>query len=288
MARPFVVEHVLPSHDMPSNFTPAARLLVTPVLRTSGLLAQLPDAEAKSLLLLLTFLSPNGCLRASVTELADGLRTSPDKAHRRMRRLAEARWQGEPLAIVHTTETGLELYTLSSRLVEERDTPLPAAPVPVYQAADRDAVIAHSRGRYAVPRAEAERAVAEQYGRTLEEEGDSDEAVARRQLLALGVPRDQVDVLLTEHPLALIQKQLTWLPLRNAKSPSRFIVAAIQGHYLPPPKVRPTAAPITDPTHTDPVPAEEAGAVLPGPDNPALTDRTLEVPPRDAGEGNGA
>lgn len=283
-APPFIVEHVLPAMDAPGNFVPAARLLVTSALRTSGLLAQLPDAEAKSLLLLLTFLSPNGRLRASVNEVTEALRTSPDKARRRIRRLAETRWQGAPLAAVHATETGLELYALSSRLVEERDVPLPPAPVPVYQAAGREAVIAHSRSRYAVPRVEAERAVAEQYGHTLEEVGEGDEAVARQQLAALGVPRDQVGALFEEHPLEQIQEQIKWLPLRNAKSPARFIVAAIQNRYLPPPQARSRPAPPIDSVHAEE--NEEAG--LPRSGDLAMDGRTLEVPPREAGEGDRA
>lgn len=101
---PFIVEHVLPGDGVPGNFVPAARLLVTPALRTSGLLAQLPDAEAKSLLLLLTFLSPNGRLRASLDEVAEALRTSPDKSRRRVQRLAETRWQASrwPRAVQRT------------------------------------------------------------------------------------------------------------------------------------------------------------------------------------------
>lgn len=140
-------------------------------------------------------------------------------------------------------------------------------------------MIAHSRGYYAVTRAEAERAVAEQYGHTMEEVGEGDEAVARRQLAALGVPRDQVGALFAEHPLDQIQEQIKWLPLRNAKAPARFIVAAIQNRYLPPPQVRPKLAPYGDLLHS-----EGPDASLPGPDNPALDGLTLEIPPHEAGE----
>lgn len=239
--KPFVIEHQ--KHDLtPSGqFVPGARLLVTSVLRTSGLLADLPDAEAKSLLLMLTFLTANGHIQASLPELAQALHTSTDKTRKRMQRLEEMRRQAEPLIYARTTGSGLEVFTLSPALVKQRDAPPePSAqpPVPVYQAAGREAVIAHSRSRYAVPRAEAERMVAAQYGQDPEEAGEGPEAVARRHLSALGVPREQIAELFQNYALEDIQNQLDWLKHRGAKSPGRFVVAAIQGRYEPPARVR--------------------------------------------------
>ena len=271
--RPFVVEHVLPAPDAPGPFVPDARLLVRSTLRTSGLLAYLPDAEARSLLLLLTFLSPNGHLHASLPEIAEGLRVSQDKARRRMLRLTETPWRGEPLALSRKTDSGLERFSLSPSLVEEHSAALPSAPVPVYEAVGRETVLAHSRKTYAVPRSEAERMVAAQLGHEADEAGEGEVAVARRELAALGVPRETIAALLREYPLTLIQQQIRWLPLRHAKSPARFIVAAIQGRYLPPVQARFQ-------------PASQDNQEISPPDLQA-DEMTLAIPTTAGGEGEG-
>ena len=60
---PFLIEHGWRDMRRDGDFVPSARLVVTSALRTSGLLAALPGEEAKSLLLLVTFLTPNGLIR---------------------------------------------------------------------------------------------------------------------------------------------------------------------------------------------------------------------------------
>jgi len=126
---------------------------------------------------------------------------------------------------------------------------------PLENRAGREAVIAYSRARYANPREEVERIIAEQYGHDPAELGDGPEAVARRQLSGLGVPRDTVNALLTEHSLEEITDQLKWLPLRGAKSPARFVVAAVQGDYAPPVGVRASSG---GETASEPVPEPDA------------------------------
>ena len=64
-----------------------------------------------------------------------------------------------------------------------------------------------------------------------------DNPLAQR-LLAVGVRHDQVDALLAGHPAQDIADQLDWLPLREAKSPARFLVAAIENRYAPPARIR--------------------------------------------------
>lgn len=251
--RPFVVEHVREGLTRSGSFAPAARLVLTPALRLSGLLAALPDAEAKSLLLLLTFLTPNGDVRASLPELAEGLRVSEDKARRRMGRLADLRWRGRPLALSRATDTGLELFTLSPALVEERQAPeaAPLPPAAPYRAAGREAVISYTRETYARPRAEVEAGIARRMGwgspdgedlPPLEGEG-AERTRARREayrsLLKLGVPPEQATHLATAYPPDEVTDQINWLPWRGAKSPARFVVAAIAGRYEPPPQARP-------------------------------------------------
>ena len=96
-------------------------------------------------------------------------------------------------------------------------------------------MIAYSRERYARPRAEVERMIAEQNGWALPEDGADDAtAQVRRRLLSLGVSKEQVSLLMDSFDLERIQRQLDWLPYRNARIPSHFIVAAIQGDYEEP------------------------------------------------------
>jgi hypothetical protein len=237
---PFVIEH-LRRDESSDHFTPAARLLVTPALRTSGLLQSLSDREAKSLLLLLTFLTPNGSIRPTAVELASAMNVSEGQARERFAHLAASSWQGEPVAHAITRESGLDCFTPSRHVVAERE---PAAAEgarqeqPLYRAAGRDAVIAHSRATYARPRAEVEREILEQLGHSAEEAADTPEGATRRRLLALGVSREQVDLLFASHTLDEITRQLDWMPHRAAKSPARFIVAAIQNRYEPPARIR--------------------------------------------------
>jgi hypothetical protein len=236
-AKPLVIEHMR-LLETPIGFTPAARLVVTPALRTSGLLALLPDEAAKSLLALLTYLTPNGDIHPSVPEVAAALNVSGRQAHDRLRRLAAVRWQGEPLAVEVPRETGMDAFILSPAIVANREAstlptdamnlPLPLPP------SSREAVIAHSRSAYATPRAEAERMVAAQLGIEPEEFADTPEGEAHRRLYAYGVPREIIKQLIADYPLDRIQRQIGWLPRRHAKSPGRFLVAAIENDYAPP------------------------------------------------------
>jgi hypothetical protein len=70
---PFVVQHRRQATAPSGDFVPEARLILTPALRTSGLWAQLPPEEFKDLLLILTFLTPNGWFRPTLPELADAI-----------------------------------------------------------------------------------------------------------------------------------------------------------------------------------------------------------------------
>ena len=56
----------------------------------------------------------------------------------------------------------------------------------------------------------------------------------RRKLEAVGLTRDQVDMLLGQFDAACVQQQLDWLPYRNAKNPAGFLVAAIVDDYEAP------------------------------------------------------
>lgn len=230
-------------------FRPSARVVVTPALRTSGFWAALPGEELKSLLLMLTFVSPNGWCRPSIQELSHAMGLSEAKARSRMERLARLEWQGQPVVHEIKRESGMDAYATAPSVVAVRqETAIDDATVTVQpiQTAGRDAVVAHSREHYARPRAEVEREMAILNGWPLPEEieamhqadlpveEDPQRAGARRRLLGLNVPREEVDRLLSAYPIERILQQLLWLPSRNAKSKGRFIVAAIDGDYEEP------------------------------------------------------
>jgi len=46
--------------------------------------------------------------------------------------------------------------------------------------------------------------------------------------------KEEAASILERFPLGVIQQQLDWLPYRHAKSPARFLVAAIEGNYEAP------------------------------------------------------
>jgi hypothetical protein len=234
--KPFLVEH-LHLNETPVGFTPVARLIVTPTLRTSGLLRALTDEAARSLLLLLTFLTPNGHIQPTVSEIADVLGVSERKARERLHRLVAVRWYGEPVAIELPRETGMDAFALSPSILTHVEPPQEDGDVvtlPIPPASSREEVIAHSRAAYGTPRAEAERLVAEQLGIPPGEMEDTPEGEARRQMYAYGVPRDVIERLITNYPLDRIRRQIEWLPQRNAKSPGRFLIAAIENAYVAP------------------------------------------------------
>jgi hypothetical protein len=263
-APPFLIEHLrlsaAPQGHGPAaaegRFVPGARLIVAaPALRDSGLLSALADEGARCLIAMFSCLTPNGRLRPTVAELSKVTGLPETTVRRRMRRLAGTLWRGEPLvqevACADSGDTtdgsawgrpGLDYYVPSSRLVCESEAPREHAPesggtLPP-RFAGRAAVLAHSRHHYARPRAEVERDILRQLGHTPEVWEQTPDGDARRRLGALGVPRDDADRLVREHPLEDVVAQLDWLPYRRAKNPARLIVAAIENGYEPPVQVR--------------------------------------------------
>lgn len=236
--KPFAI--VLHRKDLVASgyFRPDATVTLSRALRTSGLLLAVPPEEVKSLVLMLTFVTPNGWCQPTVPQLADAMHVSEAKARAWMQRLLDFRWQGRPLVTEIKRGSGMDGFTLSPAVVS-----LQAAPEPLQEAipslppSNRDTIIARSRALYARPRAEVERMIAEQMG--WKEQGDGPEAQIRRKLLAVaGLMREQVDLLLERYPHERIERQLEWLPHRNAKSPARFLMAAVENDYDPPPVVR--------------------------------------------------
>lgn len=172
VTKPILIELRQAEKRRNATFRPEAYLRLTPALRESGLLLTLPGEEAKSLLLLLTFLSPNGDCIATVAQLAEAMGVSLFKARGRMQRLAQLRWQEQPLVLALRREAGFEAYAPHPQLIGYEHTQEVAAdllPPEVLSGAapatgSRQKVIAFSRANHARPRAEAESMIEAQLG----------------------------------------------------------------------------------------------------------------------------
>ena len=243
--KPFVVTLRQQDRKPNGSFIPTAEITIKSSLRTGGLLQALSGEEVKSLLLLFTFLSPNGDITPSVVELSEALGVSTEKTRERMKKLLEARWNGQSVIASLLRESGLDAYTPTPSILSYTLITEDAPKKPSYHAAGRDRIIAHSRERYTTPRVEVERQIAMQNGWPLPEESlstrsdiqdptiQSEEAreYLRQRLHRVGLMREEVDSLFEGYAIEAIEAQLEWLPYRRAKSPSRYLMAAIQGDY---------------------------------------------------------
>lgn len=234
---PFVIEHH--QEDAKGNsFRPSARLILTDRLRTSGLWRALAPEDFKTLLLMLSFVTPNGWCRPTLPEIADAMGVSHPKAKARLERLIQTHWQGQPLAGLLPRPDGLDAYLPGRRLVVHEDAPFPEPPPAApSRAAGKEAVVAYSRARYAKTREEVERQIGEMMGWTPPDFAGDDPAVAegkRRAFQAMtnvGMPKEQALDLLSRFDLGEVERQIAWLPSRKAKTPARFLAAAIEGNY---------------------------------------------------------
>ncbi len=293
---PFVVEHQRLDQTPSGSFRPHARLILSPSLRTSGFWNALPAEEMKTLLLLLTFLNANGWCRPTLPQLAEAMQTSQGKARARLQRLEQTPWQGQPLARHMAQENGVEVWTPAPHLMDVQETaPVLAAAEPFLRPAGREALIAWSRAQYARPRQEVEQDIARRMGWGPPAFEGDDPAVAEGkrqtygQLTTLGLSKEQALDALSRFDLSRIERQIEWLPLRQAKSPSRFLLAAIEDDYEPPPILRlrrdlaqahtehaPAEQALQTPDASGP-PAREPGPSLPGSDI-SLPETSLAIP----------
>jgi len=171
-------------------------------------------------------------------ELADAMDVSQAKATSRLERLTRTHWRGRPLATLLARPDGLDAYIPGRPLVlhEEVSPPEPARPAPL-RTAGREAVIAYSRARYAKPRGEVERQIGEMMGWGPPAFPGDDPAVAEgkqrayKAMTDVSVPKEQALDLLGRFDLGDVERQIAWLPSRNAKNPARYLAAAIEGSY---------------------------------------------------------
>ena len=262
---PFLVTHLRRDETPGGHFRPDAVVQLTPLLRTSGLLLALPPEEVKSLLFVLSFVTPNGQIAPTLHELADAMRLSPARARALLLRLVRRTWHAHPLAYERRRDSGLDVFTLAPHLFAMRHEPAadplfspPPPPAPPERATTtRDAVLARSRATYARPRAEVEAEIARlngwEYpfvplgqrpgfdpatGSTPALPEDEQTAELRQQMRVAGMAEDTITGLLSRYDRDKIRQQLAWLPYRQAKDPARFLYSAIVHAYAEPPTLR--------------------------------------------------
>lgn len=239
------MEHRQEERAPSGTFRPSARLILTPRVRTSGFWNALNPEDFQTLLLLLTFLTPNGWCRPTLPELAQAMQVSHARARSRLHRLTQARWQGQPLVTVLGRLDGLDAYLPGRHLLAHEnaavDEPPPPAPL---RTAGREAVIAYSRARYTKGREEVEREIAQRMGWAPPDFAGEDPAVAEgkqrayQAMTTVGMPKEQALDLLSRFDLGDVERQIAWLPSRHAKQPARFLAAAIEGSYDMPVSLR--------------------------------------------------
>lgn len=232
---PFVVTHGRTGLRF-GHFTPTATVRITSSLVRSRVIAELSDAQVRTLVAALSLLSPNGDVQVTAASVAAVLAVPEREAADRLQSVSKATPSLGPVLQARERGDGGTVYSPTVRLVSHElgrtyRTEDAAGRRRPARVASRQDVLAASRAAYARPRAEAERAVLEQLGHPPEEADLTPRGEAYRALVALGVPRDTALGLLNEHPLESVQRQLQWLPERGAKSPARFIVAAVREDY---------------------------------------------------------
>ena len=241
--KPFVVE-IEHGRQAGHLAVPRSRLIVTPALRDSGLLASIPPEDAKTLLFVITYLHASGHIYAAAPQVADAMGTSEAKARDRLRRLAGIEWNGGPIVAETRRESGLDTFSPSDDIVgrvvfppepEEEPAALPVA--------SREEVVETSRKAYSNPRSEVELGIAMRSGWELPDgatlpDGDAGIAYLATRLLKIGVPDNEARLLLNAYPAERIFRQCQWLRFRSAKSPANLLVAAIEGDYDEPYAIR--------------------------------------------------
>lgn len=286
---------VLERHDAKSNgdFRPAASVRFGPELRTGGLLGAATPEDLKTLLWVLSFVTPNGACAPTLMRLAHAMSVSPGKAQVRLERLSRPLWQGQPLLL--STGSGPQLaFSPSPAIVSTREEPpenvlSPPAPAPV----SRETTLALSRERYARPRAEVEREIARlnawpeppfEFDLSHQDEeipfhyrpstDVKERGIVKDQLLRVGLNEEQADDLLRRFDTLRIRRQLSWLHYHpRVRNRTGFLIAAIEDNYEAPASLR-----FKKPVELDvPVP-EQTPELLPGDEEPPPDE---QVPPLD-------
>src|SRR5689334_3971835 len=92
--KPFQIEIVWEDPGSVGRTRPRSILIVHRSFRTSGLLSSLPAEDLKTLLMVLTFIHPNGYCHATLAELSQWTGLTPGRMRSRLSRLTTPMWNG--------------------------------------------------------------------------------------------------------------------------------------------------------------------------------------------------
>ena len=231
--RPFLIEH-LRLDESEHKFVPAARLQITPQARTSGFLRRISGRQAHILLAFFTYLTANGHLYVTAGQVAAALGIPTPVAALWLRRFCQARFQGNPIIHPLGRKLGPEAFTLSHTLIHYSAQP-PATPFGHdNRTGSRDAVINHSRARYATPAKNVEPIIMRQLGHHPEEALGTPEAGVWEELRYLKVRREDIQSLLDTFGVERILQQLAWLPSRPGRNRARVLITSLLKNEGPP------------------------------------------------------
>lgn len=188
-------------------------------------------------------ISPADALLLTVAALAVAGFVLTWRADRKLRRLLNAQPDG-------LTPTAKPMESPDGSPAEEEQT---------MSVASREEVIAASRRQFSRPRAEVERMIAEYMGWLSPEDSLRNQfaeiAASARELLEnlqqekiellrdqvrivlqrVGLSDSEIERLLKDHAWETILRQVMWLPQRKARSPARFLKAAVERDFTAPP-----------------------------------------------------
>lgn len=255
----------------PTNWQPAAFVALNSNLRTSGLLRELPPEDLKTLIILLSFVTPNGHCAATLHQLTEALRLSAAKTRARLNRLVELHWLGQPIVMAYRAANGMESFGLVPGFAPIQEEAIKPPVAQTIKAVPRQVIIERSRRVYARTREEVEREIArlnnwktpdelaqEKEKRQSASPGEiltttpatsvsitetPETAALRRDLLNVGLIPEQIENVLAHFPQERIERQLMWLPYREeVRNRAGFLLAALKNDYAQPLSFHPLLA----------------------------------------------
>ncbi len=225
--------------------------------RTSGLLAAIPDREWKTLCALATFMDPAGDCYPSQAEIARALGVNRCTAATRLSALSRFRWRGQ------TIVTRVRVRGGTGQFDRNRYTILPPASLSFGGAGTRGRNGAASTvfgnpnmdvtntggadlGSPNTNKNQKNRTRSKSNNKTVsptDEDGTGSQEAGSdlvEHLLAAGVTRHVARHIVAQTPREAIERQLSYLPFRNADDPGALLVRAIQEEWAPPGSFRST------------------------------------------------
>jgi hypothetical protein len=152
----------------------------------------------------LSFTDRTGRRSFTTEQLGIALGVPRDQAQRRLEALTQAAWRGQPLA----------------RLAVDHDgTPVGVDLAPIelvtrMLGAERGSIASSSQPE------------------------TTDQEPLRGELSRLGLDPEQIDHLLRTFPIERVQRQLAWLPAREARNPAALFIRAVEQDWEPPREAR--------------------------------------------------